>query len=275
MTNLSRVEPPRTSCGRADASHPRPPSTSQRHPRPPPLTVHMPVLEVVVPDCTHPGDVFSVETCDGHLLSVALPPGYYAGDMLPIEAPSAPASPQPASPSLSARKPSSDSVMCDFDIVVPAGIYAGETFSVETDWGETFDIQCPAGCSAGTSITCSLPAAPAPTTGRPYYTDQCHHRYAEGQRVQVRRSDGSYSLATVEDSFEGVFDVLYSVRIVHSGLCKPAVPEDEMYSAEDADDPAFGAHLEAAMAAMLEAAMLDESLDDYRACPFDESCCQD
>ena len=79
---------------------------------------------------------------------------------------------------------------------------------------------------------------------------------------QVLRSDGSYSLATVEHSYEGVFDVLYSVRLA-SGLRKPAVPESEMYAADDSSDPNFGAHFEAAMMAMMEAEMLDEMLNDF------------
>ena len=49
---------------------------------------------------------------------------------------------------------------------------------------------------------------------------------------------------------------------------KQAVPEDEMY-AEDADDANFGAHLEAAMYAAMEAEMLESQFgmmnqdDDY------------
>ena len=41
---------------------------------------------------------------------------------------------------------------------------------------------------------------------------------------------------------------------------KQAVPEDEMY-AEDADDANFGAHLEAAMYAAMEAETLDSMFE--------------
>ena len=78
----------------------------------------------------------------------------------------------------------------------------------------------------------------------------------------MRRSDDSFSAATVEYSFEGVYDALYCVRLDGSGLCKPAVAEDEMFDATDSNDPNFGLHLEAAMAAMMEAEMLDAMLND-------------
>lgn len=66
----------------------------------------------------------------------------------------------------------------------------------------------------------------------------------------------------------GVFGVLYAVRL-DSGQCKPAVPEDEMYDASNADDPSFGAHLQEAMAAMMEEAMLDQMQDGGRLQCFD------
>ena len=84
-------------------------------------------------------------------------------------------------------------------------------------------------------------------------------------RAQVLRSDGSYTTATVEDSYEGVFEVLYSVRFP-GGVVKPAVPEDEMYDASNADDPNFGVHFAAALAAAFEAEMLDSMMDDRCLC---------
>jgi hypothetical protein len=47
------------------------------------------------------------------------------------------------------------------------------------------------------------------------------------------------------------------VRLDGSRLVKQAVTEDEMFSACDADDPAYGAHLAAAMEAMMQSEMID------------------
>ena len=49
-----------------------------------------------------------------------------------------------------------------------------------------------------------------------------------------------------------------SGQMEDSGLFKQAVPECEMYSAENADDENFGEHFAAAMEAAMAAAMLDE-----------------
>ena len=88
------------------------------------------------------------------------------------------------------------------------------------------------------------------------------HRYKPGQKVQVMRTDGSYSTAVVEYSYDGVFDVLYCVRLEDNGLWKQAVPQDEMYDASDSNDPNYGLHLEALMHAAMEEAMLDQMMDD-------------
>ena len=76
------------------------------------------------------------------------------------------------------------------------------------------------------------------------------------------RTDGSYSTAVVEYSYDGVFDVLYCVRLEDNGLWKQAVPQDEMYDASDSNDPNYGLHLEALMHAAMEEAMLDQMMDD-------------
>ena len=192
-------------------------------------------------------------------------------------------------------------------INVPDGVYEGEIFTVETEWGGLFDVSCPPGCAPGSSIIVELPVAPAGSPGEsfsrrgfaqqheqheqpeepPLYPPasphrspasqrsrrvarasrerqpppppaaECSgHRYAAGSKVQVLRTDGTYSTATVCSSYEGVFDVLYQVVMDESGLYKQAVPEDEMFSATEVDDN-FGAHLQAQLQAMMEAEMLD------------------
>ena len=44
-----------------------------------------------------------------------------------------------------------------------------------------------------------------------------------------------------------------------SGQEKMAVPEEELFDAQDADDPNFGVHFAAALAAAMEAEMLDSA----------------
>ena len=79
--------------------------------------------------------------------------------------------------------------------------------------------------------------------------------------MQVLRTDGvTYSPGTVLGSYEGVFDVLYQVQLDDSGSLKQAVPEEEMFSSEDADDENFGAHFQQAMQAMMEQQMLDAEM---------------
>ena len=66
----------------------------------------------------------------------------------------------------------------------------------------------------------ALPAPPAEDDDSPY-------RFKAGQRVNVLRSNGSWSEGTVVLGFEGVFEPLYQIRF-DNGQCKQAVPEDEL-----------------------------------------------
>ena len=61
-----------------------------------------------------------------------------------------------------------------------------------------------------------------------------------GQRVHVMRSNGRYTLATIEYGYEMIFDRLYQVR-TDDGLMKAAVDEQEMVEAPEAEpDPWLG-----------------------------------
>jgi len=222
----------------------------------------MPVIDVIVPHGYEAGEALTIETADGQIVSVALPPGYFPGDVLPVEMQSLPPSPVTNAPC--ARK-SGVSRTRDFDVTIPHGYVSGEIFAVETAWG-AFDVTVPDGCGGGCAITCALPVpedeAVAPADEAPCAEDDAYaYRYRPGQKVQVLRTDGSYSSAIIDYGFDGVFEVLYAV-ILESGLQKPAVPESEMYAADDANDPAFGEHLASAMEAMLEAEMMDSMLND-------------
>jgi len=238
------------------------------------------LLEVIVPAGLVEGDSFAIDSGDGRCFEISLPKGYFTGDVLPVEAPSVPVEALSLPESPLSRTRSITSVM-DFDVVVPEGVHEGESFAVDTDFGP-YDVICPAGCSAGSAIVCQLPIeSPVLPTGWDARAAQeeapaawetpadAWHKYRPGQQVQVLRTDGSYSKATVEYSYEGVFDVHYSVILDGSGLRKPAVAEDEMFDASCADDPNFGLHLSQAMAAAMQEAMLDAVLDQDTCAFFD------
>lgn len=209
-------------------------------------------FEVVVPDGVGPGDDMTVDI-EGEELTVSVPRTSFSGDLITIEH----------------EMPSLQASCRELEVVVPEGIEEGEPFAVETAEGVCFDVECPFGCRAGCCIVVTLPVSPevaetpcqeeameeqtaadAPEELHPW------HRYGPGARVNVLRTDGSYSSGTVLLSFEGVFGALYHVRL-SSGQEKAAVPECDMFSAEDSEDPGFREHYEAALAAAMEAEMLD------------------
>ena len=259
---------------------------------------------------------------EGLTLTVTIPKHMRSGDLMTIEAES-PGRFHEEMP----EEPPQDVLTEPMHIVVPEGVYEGQTFVVETAWGGLFDIECPAGCCPGSEVVVDLPSAPERTHDSPELprprtrltsreamgspdahesrgrgsgsssSNKHHrhsrmrspsgggggggfeqstppsepplrgeepadsgHRYRAGAKVQVLRSDGTtYSPGTVLGSYDGVFDVLYQVQLDDSGLIKQAVPEDEMFSSEDADDENFQLHFQHAMQAMMEAQMLDQA----------------
>ena len=205
----------------------------------------MVLLDVVIPEGCGGDDSFAVHAPDGTLLDIQVPKGYAAGDVLTVEHCEAAVTVETVS------------------VCIPDELVAGELFSVETSHG-TFDVAVPPGCSGGMLIEVDLPTdpppAPSPPTSDAWQSvrSESGHRYRAGQCVQVLRSDGSYSRGTVVSSFEGVFDVLYEIRLA-GGQLKAAVPEEEMFAADDADDANFGDHFAAAMAAAMEAEMSEAS----------------
>jgi hypothetical protein len=253
------------------------------------------LLSIEVPHGLGPGDTMLVAAPDGNEYQVVVPKGCFAGSPIDVDL--------PCEASLNETT--------ELEVVVPEGVHEGETFSIETAWGETFDIACPAGCAPGHTVFVEVPQladqmaverplspepqqpAPESTYGRrrdrgarasresrrsrearasteatPAQPSETHddygHRYRPGAHVQVLRTSGSYSRGRVLCSFEGVFDTLYQVRL-DSGQVKQAVPEHEMFSADDADDTNFADHFQAQMQAMFEQELLDASFDD---CPI-------
>ena len=65
--------------------------------------------------------------------------------------------------------------------------------------------------------------------------------FAAGERVELIRSDGSFSLGTVTNAYEGALGRLYQV-CMDNGVWKQAVSEDELFRRAsvggDADDEA-------------------------------------
>ena len=61
----------------------------------------------------------------------------------------------------------------------------------------------------------------------PAAADDGGYKFKPGQRVELLRTDGAFSPGTVVMGFEGVFDVLYKVKL-DNGLFKEAVPEEDL-----------------------------------------------
>lgn len=227
------------------------------------------LLEVVVPEGCNPGETLSVTYEQGEL-TVDIPPCVKPGDVLTftVDAESVP--------------PQDD----EFEVTVPEGVRGGETLQVLSPGGVSFDVIVPPCTCSGDMILCRVPltdcsadrssdtscgsssAVDSEEDGGGDLWRRCAvdrgedggaFRYRCGQSVQVLRSDGSFSKATVISAFEGVFEALYEVQLEKCGLVKQAVPENEMYDADDCNDPNFGRCYVDAMAAMMDAEMLEDS----------------
>ena len=241
------------------------------------------LLTVEVPDGVHPLDAMIVTGPDGREYEVQVPKGCFPGSSIEVDLPCS-----------EANGTMSNQIARELQVTVPDGVEEGQLFTVEITGGEAFEICCPDGCAGGSTIWVEVPESfdadqqhpqrPAsPPTTAPHgnrrtlrasreartssealstsgYSENWH-RYKPGQLVQVLRTAGFYSRGTVVCSYEGVFDVLYQVQL-ESGHMKQAVPEGEMFAADDADDQNFGQHFMSLMQQMMDADMLDEMLCD-------------
>lgn len=50
--------------------------------------------------------------------------------------------------------------LCPVEVVVPDGIGPGDSFTVTTAWGGSYEVACPPDAVAGAAITVSLPSSP-------------------------------------------------------------------------------------------------------------------
>ncbi|KAL1512413.1 hypothetical protein AB1Y20_005669 [Prymnesium parvum] len=199
-------------------------------------------VEVIVPEGCAAGESFLVETDDGGTFSVLVPPDGYPGMPLLLELPDA----QP------------------LEVIVPSGVFPGDSFLVEHA-GETFSVEVPDGCEPGSPMRVDVPRAPpcvaesgearasADGKGRPasLTVDATEEkpkgklalslalfgglslnlsldataRFHLGQQVEVYRTDGYWSLATVRE-FEP-YGFTYTVEL-EDGRMKYLVEEEEL-----------------------------------------------
>ena len=197
----------------------------------------MVLMTVAIPAGLQPGDSMSIEAA-GQTFTVLVPDGCSAGMDLEVD--------------LNVEEEaaaSTSSATQQVELVVPAGIWPGDPFSVEHDGG-VFEICCPEGCAAGDAILVDLPVAveqqqeevpawrdAAPCSEGPLksISEDDGYKYKPGDRVELLRTDGAYSPGTIVYGFEGVLDVLYKVQL-DNGLCKEAVPEEDLGTPCDVGD---------------------------------------
>ena len=175
-------------------------------------------VTVTVPDDVYAGDAFIIEY-EGLQLSVVCPDGCWPGDAINLAVPV-----------------QSEDCVSQVTVVVPDDCWPGDEFAVEFN-GRTFNIGVPEGCGPGDELTVDAPEVEGdqPVHGKQWASEAeasapeaaANYKFQPGQRVELLRSDGAFSPGTVVMGFEGVFDVMYKVKL-DNGLFKEAVPEEEL-----------------------------------------------
>lgn len=186
----------------------------------------MPLFEVEVPNSLGPGDPFFLEAC-GTTVEVVVPDGCIGGSLITVDV-------------TLPDKGNNQRV----EVTVPEGAMPGDNFLVDVT-GQQFEVTVPEDLGPGSILTIELPApidpVPDSTDVEPTlrYTEPDlglsdealletggrSNRHPLGHPVEVRRSDGTWSLAVAED-----FDYLgytYTIRLA-DGRCKYMVEEDDL-----------------------------------------------
>ena len=191
---------------------------------------------------------------DGNAVDITVPEGCGGGEIICVSVPQSHA-PPPAD-------------LVPVDVIVPDGVYGGSTFSVEYAGG-VFDIVCPDGCGPGSAIVVDLPSAPMPPeqpapaplprsdkenlpegfekigkTGKGLALSlnigggiklslalATQGKYRVGQQVEVLRSDGTWSLASVKE---------YDCKAVNYTVMLPDTRLKHMVEEEDLRQPVLG-----------------------------------
>ena len=196
---------------------------------------------VTVPTDCRPGDLLRLETPQG-TFEVAVPAGCYPGDGF-----------EAAFPIECVDGSSVDgSSSFQHEVVVPEGVFAGDVFDVRLN-GSSFEIVVPEGLGPGDALLCELscvdeemhaeaPASPPESPALPYSsglavteTWPAGCAFSSGERVELMRTDGSFSLGRVHGAYEGVLGVLYQIRL-DNGVYKHAVSEEALYRHSHADE---------------------------------------
>jgi hypothetical protein len=171
---------------------------------------------VRVPDGCFPGDLMSVEV--GNIsYDVTVPTNTAPGDTIEILLPR---------------------LSQEVDVVVPQGVRPGEIVLIELDSG-SFEVRVPAGAFPGMVVRVDLPECTHGVSQDQQQQLASHasssvQKYRIGQRVQVLRSDGSFSAAFIVDYHEP--SGLYQVELHRpgSGIFKEGVTEDDIGSSWEA-----------------------------------------
>ena len=161
------------------------------------------LLSVVVPEGLAAGDEFAVSAPTGGEFIVTVPFGIMGNVAIEVELPDAVESERVA-------------------VIIPDGVIAGDTLTVEAAWGGKFDVVVPEGLFEGDTLEVDLPVEAAANDGDfceptaqardgAYQSEFCEPTaeawdggaapaggtYHVGEKVKVQRSNGAWSPAEV------------------------------------------------------------------------------
>ena len=110
----------------------------------------MTLMQVTVPDGLMPGDAMSIMVGEQEF-TITVPDGVGPGELLEVDLPVE---------DDQGAGPSDQPAMTEKVVVeVPAGVYSGQMFTVQTAWGGEFEIAVPDGVGPGDAIEVELPTA--------------------------------------------------------------------------------------------------------------------
>ena len=247
-------------------------------------------VTVTVPDGLNSGEEFTISFNETEY-TVAVPDGVRGGEEIDLELPAAPES----------NAASSSSEMQKVVVTVPGGVGSGMPFTVEFD-GQEFEVIVPEGLGFGDELEIELPAstqqppppqpppqsqkpalgagwddwdaawtpmpkgstswAEAPTPA-PYYG-----RYKIGEKVQVQRTSGAWSPATIKE-YDELSDC-YTIELLVSRQLKYFVSENEIqpleFEAEKCGEHFYGRRVQVPFVGAMSK---DEVMGEVRA--YDEA----
>ena len=238
QASLSEVEPDGASTSSSPPPSP-PPSPPQPSAAASSAAGAAALFTVVVPEGLSAGQEFTVSH-NGQEYNVTVPSGAAANMAIEVELPVSPGH-------------NDDVQLCV--VTVPEGVGEGDALTVAATWGGTFEVTVPVGLKPGDEMQVELPSTPPKDSGSAAAsaasactgggTSCCACEppsptgtYAVGEKVQVHRTDGSWSPCTITD-YDVVSDT-YTVRLLLSGQTKYLVTDNDLqplgFQAERAGD---------------------------------------